>query len=155
MRPSMDRCRTCRKRKTRCDGKRPLCSTCTENGHECLGYADVGEGTKKERKDSDVGAKKEYIEEDGEDEDDKQMNGAAEMRDPVSRHLQRAYSNGSPDFRRTESKGQGYFDTKANASKGGDASERDKDQRQNFGEYRESAVFSEDGHSPLGNSVSP
>jgi hypothetical protein len=36
-----NRCRTCRKRKTRCDGKKPLCSTCTENGHECLGYADV------------------------------------------------------------------------------------------------------------------
>lgn len=39
------RCRTCRKRKTRCDGKRPLCSTCTDNGHECLGYAEGSDGT--------------------------------------------------------------------------------------------------------------
>lgn len=32
------RCQTCRKRKIRCDGKRPQCSTCKENRHECLGY---------------------------------------------------------------------------------------------------------------------
>lgn len=31
-------CLTCRRRKTRCDGEKPLCSTCTKNGHECLGY---------------------------------------------------------------------------------------------------------------------
>ncbi|ATZ47807.1 hypothetical protein BCIN_03g01050 [Botrytis cinerea B05.10] len=37
-------CRTCRKRKTRCDGKRPLCSTCTDNGHECMGYAEGSDG---------------------------------------------------------------------------------------------------------------
>ena len=33
------RCQTCRKRKIRCDGKRPQCSTCKENRHECLGYS--------------------------------------------------------------------------------------------------------------------
>lgn len=32
------RCQTCRKRKIRCDGKRPQCSTCKENRHICLGY---------------------------------------------------------------------------------------------------------------------
>ncbi|KFY12723.1 hypothetical protein V492_03688 [Pseudogymnoascus sp. VKM F-4246] len=32
-------CNTCRKRKTRCDGERPVCRACRENGHECLGYA--------------------------------------------------------------------------------------------------------------------
>lgn len=32
------RCQTCRKRKIRCDGKRPQCSTCKENRHVCLGY---------------------------------------------------------------------------------------------------------------------
>ncbi|KFY13897.1 hypothetical protein V492_02983 [Pseudogymnoascus sp. VKM F-4246] len=31
-------CKTCRKRKIRCDGKRPQCSTCKENRHVCLGY---------------------------------------------------------------------------------------------------------------------
>lgn len=35
-------CRTCRKRKTRCDGKRPHCTTCAENGHQCMGYAETG-----------------------------------------------------------------------------------------------------------------
>jgi hypothetical protein len=33
-------CQTCRKRKTRCSGKRPGCSTCTENGHSCGRYGD-------------------------------------------------------------------------------------------------------------------
>ncbi|KAM0458513.1 hypothetical protein ACHAPV_005905 [Trichoderma viride] len=31
-------CLTCRRRKTRCAGERPQCSTCTKNGHQCLGY---------------------------------------------------------------------------------------------------------------------
>ncbi|KAK3386550.1 fungal-specific transcription factor domain-containing protein [Podospora didyma] len=31
-------CLTCRKRKTRCAGEKPVCSTCTKNGHNCLGY---------------------------------------------------------------------------------------------------------------------
>ncbi|KFY37973.1 hypothetical protein V495_06825 [Pseudogymnoascus sp. VKM F-4514 (FW-929)] len=31
-------CKTCRKRKIRCDGKRPQCSTCKENRHICQGY---------------------------------------------------------------------------------------------------------------------
>lgn len=33
-----NRCLTCRKRKTRCDGEKPTCSTCDKNGHQCLGY---------------------------------------------------------------------------------------------------------------------
>jgi hypothetical protein len=31
-------CLTCRRRKIRCAGERPVCSTCTKNGHECQGY---------------------------------------------------------------------------------------------------------------------
>lgn len=34
-----NRCHTCRKRKTRCDGERPVCRACKDNGHDCLGYA--------------------------------------------------------------------------------------------------------------------
>lgn len=153
----MNRCRTCRKRKTRCDGKRPLCSTCTENGHECLGYADVGEGiTKKERKDSDVGPKREHNEgDDGEDEGDKHMDGAGELRDTGSRDIQRTYSSSMPELRKAESRRQSYFDSKSTVPKERDASEREKDQKPNFGEYRESEVFSEDGQSPLGNLSSP
>ncbi|EXJ83372.1 hypothetical protein A1O1_06994 [Capronia coronata CBS 617.96] len=33
-------CLTCRKRKTRCSGDRPVCTTCTESGHTCSGYAE-------------------------------------------------------------------------------------------------------------------
>jgi hypothetical protein len=153
----MNRCRTCRKRKTRCDGKRPLCSTCTENGHECLGYADGGEGiTKKERKDSDVGPKKEHNEDDdGEDEGDKHMEGAGELRDNGSRDLQRTYSSSIPELRKAEPRRQSYFDSKSTVPKDIDASEREKDQKPTFREYRESVVFSEDGQSPLGNLSSP
>ncbi|KAK9414538.1 putative Zn(2)-C6 fungal-type domain-containing protein [Seiridium unicorne] len=34
-------CLTCRRRKTRCAGEQPQCSTCVKNGHKCLGYTDV------------------------------------------------------------------------------------------------------------------
>lgn len=34
-------CLTCRKRKTRCAGEHPTCSTCDKNGHPCLGYSDT------------------------------------------------------------------------------------------------------------------
>lgn len=33
-------CLTCRKRKTRCSGERPICKTCSDNAHTCAGYAD-------------------------------------------------------------------------------------------------------------------
>lgn len=32
-------CLTCRRRKTRCSGEKPVCKTCTDNGHSCAGYA--------------------------------------------------------------------------------------------------------------------
>lgn len=32
---------TCRRRKTRCAGEKPICSTCSKNGHQCLGYGDI------------------------------------------------------------------------------------------------------------------
>lgn len=62
------RCRTCRKRKTRCDGKKPLCSTCLENGHECLGYVEEG-SAKKERKEGDSSFKRENNDDDDMNED--------------------------------------------------------------------------------------
>ncbi len=34
-------CLTCRRRKTRCAGEHPTCSTCDKNGHLCLGYSDA------------------------------------------------------------------------------------------------------------------
>lgn len=34
---------TCRRRKTRCFGERPVCSTCTKNNHTCQGYSDEPE----------------------------------------------------------------------------------------------------------------
>ncbi|RDA91993.1 hypothetical protein CP533_6028 [Ophiocordyceps camponoti-saundersi (nom. inval.)] len=33
-------CLTCRRRKTRCAGERPICSTCTKHNHHCQGYID-------------------------------------------------------------------------------------------------------------------
>ncbi|KAH9896336.1 fungal-specific transcription factor domain-containing protein [Xylariomycetidae sp. FL2044] len=54
-------CLTCRRRKTRCAGEQPTCSTCTKNGHVCLGYSDAVErkkesgGTHGARPDPDEG----------------------------------------------------------------------------------------------------
>lgn len=39
--PHTLRCLTCRRRKTRCAGEQPICTTCTKNGHQCLGYPDA------------------------------------------------------------------------------------------------------------------
>lgn len=110
----------------------------------------MGEGiTKRERKNSDAGPKKESNEDDdGEDDDDKQIEGTRQVLDTGNRLLQRRLSNDSPELRRMGSKDQSYFDS--NSPKGREAQERGKDMRPSFGEYRESAVFSEDGHSPLG-----
>lgn len=53
------RCLTCRRRKTRCAGEKPQCSTCTKNGHECLGYPEesakssAGANTSASRQDND------------------------------------------------------------------------------------------------------
>ncbi|KAK1146980.1 hypothetical protein N8T08_002308 [Aspergillus melleus] len=33
-------CRTCRKRKIRCSGEQPVCKTCSDYNHVCLGYND-------------------------------------------------------------------------------------------------------------------
>jgi len=118
----------------------------------------VNEGvTKKERKDSDVGPKKQHIEDgEGEDEDDKHVERPrrptmSTRRISVSdeRPIQRQYSNGSPTQRRTVSKDQSYFDSKL--QKGKDAAKSENDTKTNFGDYRDSAVFSEDGQSPPGN----
>ncbi|EOA85393.1 uncharacterized protein SETTUDRAFT_172272 [Exserohilum turcica Et28A] len=38
-------CLTCRKKKTRCSGERPVCGTCTQNKHECAGYGDDNSAT--------------------------------------------------------------------------------------------------------------
>jgi len=37
---NVNRCKTCRKRKTRCSGEKPICETCKQTGQECLGYTD-------------------------------------------------------------------------------------------------------------------
>ncbi|KAL2160826.1 hypothetical protein VTH06DRAFT_1023 [Thermothelomyces fergusii] len=44
-------CLTCRKRKTRCAGEKPDCSTCKKNGHVCLGYNDLADRKKESRED--------------------------------------------------------------------------------------------------------
>lgn len=105
---------------------------------------------RKERKGSDGGPKKEHNEDDdGEDEDDKRMGGTRRVSESGNRPIQRQHSNGSPTLKRTGSKDQSYFDSKP--PKGREPSEHQKDTRLSFGDYRESAVFSEDGQSPLGN----
>ncbi|KAL6703975.1 hypothetical protein ACN47E_008913 [Coniothyrium glycines] len=54
-------CLTCRRKKTRCSGERPVCGTCQQNRHECAGYgedsasADASKETRKTaRRESNV-----------------------------------------------------------------------------------------------------
>src|SRR5690606_33159737 len=49
-------CLTCRRRKTRCFGERPVCSTCTKNSYTCQGYSDDAE-KKKQEEDMDGSSK--------------------------------------------------------------------------------------------------
>ncbi|KAL6229235.1 hypothetical protein BDW75DRAFT_245915 [Aspergillus navahoensis] len=37
-------CLTCRKRKTRCSGEQPVCRTCVDFNHKCLGYSESSHG---------------------------------------------------------------------------------------------------------------
>lgn len=78
------RCLTCRKRKTRCAGERPTCSTCASNGHDCLGYTGLAEkkkeptggvrtgsfGTGNRERGSAADTKSEYDDDDDDDDDD-------------------------------------------------------------------------------------
>ncbi|AEO61981.1 hypothetical protein MYCTH_2312830 [Thermothelomyces thermophilus ATCC 42464] len=51
-------CLTCRKRKTRCAGEKPDCSTCKKNGHVCLGYNDLVDRKREGREDDGSAALK-------------------------------------------------------------------------------------------------
>ncbi|KAK0128364.1 hypothetical protein ONS95_000336 [Cadophora gregata] len=142
-------CRTCRKRKTRCDGKRPLCSTCTDNGHECMGYAEGSEGNmKRERKESDNGSRRDNDDDDDEDED---ADGTSARRE--NGHRQRLsqgnYQGASPDLKRgdTNSKQQTYGSYDPSPQKRLDVRDGGKG-RGSFMDYRDSAVFSDEAQSP-------
>ena len=53
-------CLTCRKRKTRCSGERPVCKTCTDNGHTCVGYVDKATRKNLDKDDEDEEAEPEF-----------------------------------------------------------------------------------------------
>ena len=130
------RCRTCRKRKTRCDGKRPLCSTCTENGHECLGYAE-GE-IKKEAKESNPSQNIDV------DIDDYEEDILSASRQVGNGH--QALGDGSPEAHRKGS--QGYFHNAPKAAR--ETTNIKRGGLMNFpGNYRETAVFSDEEPSPM------
>jgi len=67
-------CLTCRKRKTRCAGEKPICTTCAKNGHQCLGYGDAVEKKRETTNGSmkfetaDFGNESEFLDDDEEDD---------------------------------------------------------------------------------------
>ncbi|TVY20120.1 putative transcriptional regulatory protein [Lachnellula arida] len=135
-------CRTCRKRKTRCDGKRPLCSTCLENGHECSGYADGVEMVtgKRRRKDSVLGLGTGRSGDVDDEADDKKIrgNGKVDKEGNIVRSSSEVYleSGSNPPLKRRDT---------GNSAKGIDGSQ---------GVYRESAIY-DDESSPLENQRVP
>ncbi|KAH8728122.1 fungal-specific transcription factor domain-containing protein [Phaeosphaeriaceae sp. PMI808] len=54
-------CLTCRRKKTRCSGERPLCNTCINNKHDCAGYGDDSTPTTNETKGSPARKKPEQL----------------------------------------------------------------------------------------------
>ncbi|KAF4119532.1 Fungal trans [Geosmithia morbida] len=68
-------CLTCRRRKTRCAGERPRCSTCVNNNHQCLGYQE-------DKKDGNDAADARFDADDDDDDD------AQETNDPSVPHRQ-------------------------------------------------------------------
>ncbi|RDW85828.1 hypothetical protein BP5796_04153 [Coleophoma crateriformis] len=128
-------CRTCRKRKTRCDGTRPICSTCVEGGHDCLGYEPEGKEGRRGHRGSDAKI------EDDEDEskeilhheyDDGRMRSVIASPALFRTHSSHSYigNNYSPESREREPLGRKIRDTP-----------------KPFNEYREAPVFSPDGPS--------
>ncbi|TVY85053.1 Nitrogen assimilation transcription factor nit-4 [Lachnellula suecica] len=132
-------CRTCRKRKTRCDGKRPLCSTCLENGHECLGYADGAETNTPNRKDR-RGSGRNWDNDVEDEEEYKNVGGGA-------------YSNNgqrSPQLQRIDPRLRANIEGNGNTpSNGRDIGHVKRESSGNFTSYRDSAVYDDDGPSPL------
>ncbi|KAH8819188.1 fungal-specific transcription factor domain-containing protein [Xylogone sp. PMI_703] len=132
-------CRTCRKRKTRCDGKRPFCSTCTDNGHQCLGYAAVGEGKKDSKAPGNL-ADEDYVKD--EDDYDKVSTGSL----PSG---QQSFGNTSPVLHREGS--TSYPDGKM-AIRQREADLRDlktEQERRSGRDFRDAPTFSDEDQSPM------
>lgn len=149
----VNRCRTCRKRKTRCDGKRPLCSTCTDNGHECMGFPDGADVTlKRERKD-DIALRRHIDDHDGEEDDERMFVGGIDRKQNGQGHVKRCstgnHTMGSSRLRKEDPRTHNYMDNSSsngsppktgNMSGGGRAKM----------EYRDTAVLPDEGRSPVG-----
>jgi hypothetical protein len=50
-------CLTCRRKKTRCSGERPVCGTCLTNKHSCEGYGDDNSNSSESTKDGKKAAR--------------------------------------------------------------------------------------------------
>ncbi|KAK3392589.1 fungal-specific transcription factor domain-containing protein [Sordaria brevicollis] len=123
-------CLTCRKRKTRCAGEKPVCSTCTKNGHQCQGYNDLVERkkedtrtngmTKMTRGDHDyvAGVKREAEDDDHSDdnhEDDDDENHHQQWKSksaPASKTAGFAVVDGDVSMRRDSAPTNGYSGTR-------------------------------------------
>ncbi|KAK1999204.1 hypothetical protein LX36DRAFT_490143 [Colletotrichum falcatum] len=96
-------CLTCRKRKTRCAGERPICSTCSKNGHTCLGYNEVIEkkssGGAAATRDTDPDHDADDND-DGNDEND-EHNEEAQSRDDEERYDERRHQKGKDNGMRS------------------------------------------------------
>ncbi|KAJ5042838.1 uncharacterized protein L3040_004230 [Drepanopeziza brunnea f. sp. 'multigermtubi'] len=142
-------CRTCRKRKTRCDGKKPLCSTCTENGHECMGYEEGN--VKRECRGSDAG-RKNNNEEDGheEEEEEHEEREKSAVEKGHGHQQQRAQGNCSElgeGGGRTVSKNQRYFTQKSPKPRRKSMIDNGERGYCKIADYKESDVFSDEDES--------
>ncbi|KAK2607130.1 hypothetical protein N8I77_005833 [Diaporthe amygdali] len=157
-------CLTCRKRKTRCDGEKPTCSTCDKNGHQCLGYPEQNDKIRIDSAISPVkvegGIDNSPVELEEDDPPTDVLDGkehdrrASKPRNGSSRHSQVALEYGSPNKKRSDSSSTSSVGTAAKLRK--ESKEWDKEppkpqtpekpaKRHSF---QRTVSFSDDGHSP-------
>ncbi|OHW91385.1 pathway-specific nitrogen regulator [Colletotrichum incanum] len=147
-------CLTCRKRKTRCAGERPVCSTCSKNGHTCLGYNEVIE---KKTSGGAIATRDPHHDDDDDDEDDEE----ARARDEEEHHNERRHGKGKDNDRHisvSKPKGDDAQRTGSDAALGhsptflrrsSDHSSRDQDQtlRHRRPSHPRTTSFSDDARS--------
>jgi len=126
-----------------------LCSTCTENGHGCLGYAEGGELLQRREKRYVDGNTRRDNHEDDDVDDEEEKHIETGRSDDRSGNLQIKFSIETSEMRRIDAKQQ-IFNSNPRTPKERDASEGLKPTRPSFQDYRESAVYSDEGTSSLG-----
>ncbi len=115
-----------------------------------MGYEDGS--VKRERKESDIGARRDNDEDEDDEEDNKIMDENATRRQNghQNRPSQNSYARAGTELKRTGSRQQGYFHQSPSGPIRQNTAGSGKERSSNVVDYRDSAVFSDEAQSPVG-----